>query len=550
MYQCPMCDKQSDQLRGFSIHLVRKHKVSVEEAYVKYKLQGARPLCRCGCGAETSFSTWEVGFNEFVLGHNGRLECLPPEEAEEISRKRREALTGRPGWSKGLTSETSEVIARRSERISEVLQEKFATGKLVAKNKGQTKHTSDSVRKTAEGVKAAYASGKRVAWAKGKTKYTDPKVARMAAKVKMTVSESSLRQRLDALKRLTPEEITSRLEAKAPNLEILSDLREYTCDQDVNLQFKCKSCATTSTRSLASALTNRCFTCDPLGSQAQVEVRDFIKRLLPHEDVQLSVRSVIQANRKLEADVYVPSRKLVVEYDGLYFHSSVHKGKHDHEAKTELFKAEGLTVLHVFEDEWRDKRSLVQSMIRHRLGLTERRIYARQCQIVKLSAAERRHFFEENHIDGDVSASAAWGLTFEEKLIAALSVRIPFHAKYKNDALEVARSATLKDHLCVGGVAKLTKQAELYTRSLGKTALMTYVDLRHGTGESYIKAGFEFSSKTVPRFWWTDFNNRYNRFKFRADKVRGLTEEQVAVENNVHKIWGCSNLLLVKHLDL
>jgi hypothetical protein len=48
-------------------------------------------------------------------------------------------------------------------------------------------------------------------------------------------------------------------------------------------------------------------------------------------------------------------------------------------------------------------------------------------------------------------------------------------------------------------------------------------------------------NSTSNRFWWTDFNSRFNRFKYRADKKREMTEAMVAEEANVFKIWCCAN---------
>ena len=42
---------------------------------------------------------------------------------------------------------------------------------------------------------------------------------------------------------------------------------------------------------------------------------------------------------------------------------------------------------------------------------------------------------------------------------------------------------------------------------------------------------------------WTDFENKYNRFQYKANKKENKTEEQVALEANVIKIFGCSNSL-------
>ena len=69
-----------------------------------------------------------------------------------------------------------------------------------------------------------------------------------------------------------------------------------------------------------------------------------------------------------------------------------------------------------------------------------------------------------------------------------------------------------------------------------------------GDGRGYAACGMVLAGRTPPRFWWTDMNRRYDRFKFRADRSRGLSEAQVADNAGVEKVWGCPNLVYV--LDL
>jgi len=83
-----------------------------------------------------------------------------------------------------------------------------------------------------------------------------------------------------------------------------------------------------------------------------------------------------------------------------------------------------------------------------------------------------------------------------------------------------------------------------------KLGLVSYADLRHGSGESYIKAGFEEHSHTDVRFWWSDKSKRFDRFKFKADRARNMTERNVAAEAGVVKIYGCRNRVLVKPLHV
>jgi hypothetical protein len=96
----------------------------------------------------------------------------------------------------------------------------------------------------------------------------------------------------------------------------------------------------------------------------------------------------------------------------------------------------------------------------------------------------------------------------------------------------------------MGGLARLSRQAKIAARELNFSKLISYVDTRHGSdGSAWSTAGWIKTGETPPSFWWTDNNQRFNRFKFKADKEKNLTEAQVAALAGVTRIYGCKNLI-------
>jgi hypothetical protein len=179
------------------------------------------------------------------------------------------------------------------------------------------------------------------------------------------------------------------------------------------------------------------------------------------------------------------------------------------------------------------------------LGLNKpKTIAARKLKIIDMTTKQRSEFFKANHLDGDVGCKTAFGLQDSEgNILYGLSLRTPFHKK-NMDMIEVARCCPAAGYNVQGGLSKLVKRAIAHTRSLNKKGMLTYVDLRlGGEGKGYQIAGFKMKNKSSPRFWWTDYDNRFNRFKYKADKSRGMTEAQVAEEADVVRIWGCGNVV-------
>jgi hypothetical protein len=548
-FKCPICEFSCGRAKPFEDHLIKEHGFSsTQDAYVKLRLGGVTPKCACkSCDQIPHFKGWNRGFAKYIDGHSGKIySAFGEEKAKEIAEARASKLRGRKGWSKGLTKETSTALSQAAKARSKTLLSMHASGTLRSWSKGLTKETDERVAAQSRALKEQFSLGAISPWSKGLTKETDERVLQMSRSVSMSHRKKELRGRLDAIKRLDPKVIKQRLQAHVEQLELITDLSNYTRDRHVNLDFRCRKCGNIQKKSLIQALSDRCDYCTPIGSKGQRELYEFSLTLDP--TALANDRTIITPQ---ELGVTLPQFNVCLEFNGLYFHSEIFKSKRYHNEKSIEAAEAGWRLIHIWEDEWREKRAIVESIIRHRCGLSKVKTAARKCDIIQLSAQQRKEFFEANHIDGDVRASSAWGLydTSREKVVAAISVRKPMHKKWKG-ALEVARFATITNESIPGAVGRLHKVVEQHAQSAGFGSVMTYVDSRFGSifAAGYEKVGFTLARQTPPRFWWTDGYNRIDRFKVRADKEQNLTEKQVADSLGVVKIWGCQNLLYTKQI--
>ena len=86
-------------------------------------------------------------------------------------------------------------------------------------------------------------------------------------------------------------------------------------------------------------------------------------------EVVRNSRSIISP---MEIDIYIPSHNLAIEFNGLYWHSSVHVDKNYHRNKYERCRDAGIRLLMISEDEWNERSDIVISKIRNILGQSER----------------------------------------------------------------------------------------------------------------------------------------------------------------------------------
>ncbi len=568
---CPLCAeslKISRTKRGSKIaeEHAMTHGVTAEKLWMARNAMVDKPKCECGCGQEVAWGGWWTGFSKFVLGHNAKVEG---EAAKQI---RLDALRARydeglEGWSKGLTKDTDERVRVRASRTSEGRKKAFDEGRITVWSTGLTKENDERLAAYSDKLKRKFASGELSSWHLGKSERNDERIKAKNERLRKRFADGELkiwseglcaandeRIRMMAEKRreacaslgfeyptrMSLEEVKQRLSSLKQIEPVDKTFSNYRNWQLRNLMFRCVDCGTTSMESLQTAVTDRCVVCNPSSSAAQREIFRYISEELGCTDAIINDRVLI---KPYELDVTVPSKRFAVEYNGLYFHNARYKSPEYHDRKALLAKNNNYVLLHVFEDEWSSKRDIVKSMIRHRLGMNQKLTGgARACRVVELNSNDRKIFFTNNHLEGDVGAVKAYGLVDKSnRLVAAASLRFPMHRTKYSEHLELARFATANDLSIPGALSRLTSTIVEATKELNYAKLLTYADGRVGHGKAYQSSGWKYVANTEPRFWWTDNHVRYNRFKVRAGG--GETERQKADRLGLTKIYGCRNYI-------
>lgn len=539
---CPICTRISSNPATCARHIKNEHDKDPMDVFIELFLDGKRKLCECGCGEETAWKGWRLGFGKFVFKHNCRLSNLDKEKADLIKERRRATLKKNIDegsvviWSKGKTKETDEALRTGALKRSKTVKEQFASGSRHAWSKGKTKETDGRIRVLSNNLRKGFKEGRYITWSKGKTKETDERVARMARNVSLSVSDPMLQLRLSTLKMLKPNEISRRIELLDCGLTFIGDVTaDYAGINERTLRFICNGCGQRILRSLYT-ISYGCPECNSHESRQQHEIKSFVRSVTGTSPV--TTRSVINP---YEIDIFVEDKSFAIEFNGLWWHTDKMKNERNYHArKTDMCREKGIKLLHVFSDEWKYKRRIIESMIKHRLGACNDSVDARKCNLITLDAGAEKEFFSANHIDGYTRSKKAFGLMHGNVLIAALSLREPHHKSMKQYT-EVARFACALNKNVRGALGKLISAAKKETTK----PLLSYIDQRHGDGLSYVKVGFKKVKETQERFWWTDCIHRYDRFKFKANKKENKPEQVVANEFGVFRIFGCRNSVMV-----
>lgn len=97
-------------------------------------------------------------------------------------------------------------------------------------------------------------------------------------------------------------------------------------------------------------------------SKKEIEVLNFVNSL----NVDCIHRYKLYG---VEADIFIPDSKLAIEFNGLYWHSEIFKGKDYHYDKFNHFLKNGIQLFHLWEDEWRDKQEEMKETIKNLIEL-------------------------------------------------------------------------------------------------------------------------------------------------------------------------------------
>lgn len=245
---------------------------------------------------------------------------------------------------------------------------------------------------------------------------------------------------------------------------------------------------------------NGCKYCNCRISLGQIMVYNFVSEIYNNVILEDNV-----SYKSLQLDILVPDKNLVIEYNGVYWHS-INSGRplnHLHK-KVKDCQEHNLRVLNIYEDEWINSRPQMEQIIKNALGLITEKVFARKCTIWSITTDSEywnshiKSFFNKYHHQGlnYKPNGIAYCLIYNKEIVAcAYFGNTRYHSQ---NNCELIRYATKADIKVVGGLSKLVKN---FMRCNPSVKMITsYCDIRFFTGEGYIKAGFKFIRQTSRGF--------------------------------------------------
>jgi hypothetical protein len=308
------------------------------------------------------------------------------------------------------------------------------------------------------------------------------------------------------------------LNAKSKSVVICPIHGEFeTClDYHIRCKVGCPRCST-ATRS----------------SVNESEIGDYVSSL--GVEVKRTGRSLIPP---MELDLYIPSSRLAVEYNGNFFHSynpecryciknggidqqkSHRKYKQRHADKFSACLSAGVTLYQIKENDWSDevKREIWKSRISSRLGLHSEKIHARKTKFSQIDRGVAVEFLNMNHLQGGSASRYYFGLTYNGSLVGVIS-----YSLHQGNLINLTRMAFRRWTTVVGGARKLFENSIKAMRE--GLDIVTFSDNMYSDGSIYKTLGFERDADLNPSYEWIYKQKTYN--KRRCRKSNGSIEKLI-----------------------
>jgi len=272
-----------------------------------------------------------------------------------------------------------------------------------------------------------------------------------------------------------------------------------------------------------------CTKCRPLYlsniSNGEQEIYEYIKEIY-NGDILQSDRTLLE---KREIDIYLPDIKLGIEFNGLYRHCDLSKDDKYHYDKTnECFK-NGVKLIHIWEDQWKDDIHIIKSKLLNIINKTDDFINIDIYIIKEISDYNTyQTFLDENNLDDYVKPSLILGLYYQNELVS-----IALFDEYIKDSYELIC-------FCDSYSKKIDNSLELlfdyFCKNYSFNTINTYLNRGWDNPNRYIKIGFKYIKLTEPKFWYIDINSN--------DKIRKTIKDKTLI-SNFNKIYDAGKIKFI-----
>lgn len=305
---------------------------------------------------------------------------------------------------------------------------------------------------------------------------------------------------------------------------------------------------------IKSGKANNRFVIKSKTSKGENDIKDFL--IKNGIDVKQSLRKPLNG---VEIDIFSHKHRIGIEYNGNLYHTENYgrKNSNYHLNKTKIATNNNIKLIHIFEDEWENKRKIVENKLLHIFHInTGIKLHGRRCIVIEINVDIKRKFLKEYHIQGDDKSNIFIGAYYDQELIAVMTFNnnrnLNKERHHNNNTFELTRYATNSKYI-INGIA--SKMLKFFITQYSPTKIISFAD-RNWTPNSnnnlYTKLGFTLTKILKPDYQYYNKrlhrSNRLHKFGFGKNAIRkrfpnvynkNKTEWEMMQELNYDRIWNC-----------
>lgn len=367
--------------------------------------------------------------------------------------------------------------------------------------------------------------------------------------------EKTIKERYNGIDpRSTPEVIKRRVESYSLNyINKIKDKFEnvtyinhnYLDDKhnDILLHFYCKLCDNNFNiliglmrrRYLAGVhICTKCLN-KTSTSVGEKELLEYIKSIYDSEIVINSTNIV----KPRHIDIYLPKANLAFEFNGTYWHNELFKPDNYHLTKSDICLDKNIKLIHIWEDDWINKKEIVKSKIYGLLSKGEI-IDSNKCDAKIIDNELAISFLNDNHLNCNKKFTYNIGLYYKEELVSVMT----FLYNKKNDFYELNSLCNKKFININGGSVKMF---DFFISNVNPEKIISCFDRSWGYTKLYMKLGFVFETFTEPEYYYVINNERRNKNEYAKHKLSKMgydpnkTEHEIMLELKKYRIYDSGN---------
>lgn len=501
--KCPYCDFYAKNYNGLCKHVFKSglhNEITKEQLLTDFKYNGIRPTCKCGCGGYTTI-LYENGahFSDYIQGHwnsvvNNWGHNVKAKENSAKTRRKQFASGEREQWNKGKKWNDTYSVEEQ-ERLRNNLIEKM-TERLQNSNFNISSKLEDDF--VDNFIKPYTKDYKRQYYIPEIKQFCDIFLPGKNIVIEINGSYWHCDRRIyhSPINKIQKDKI-KRDEIKYKYLRDNGILLIIIWENDIKNNI--------------------------------LKVKNLMEKIFSVENIwKQEVFNFLSQNNLI--------KKLKVSLLDLTFDNEIND--------LDLSNTCGIKI---FEDEWLNKRCIVESRLLNAGLLIKEKIYARKCIIKSITYNVSSNFLENNHLQGKITGSFYYGLFYNEELVSVMvfgKTRKNLGNKIKDGDYELLRFCSKIGVNVVGAAGKLFNH---FIKNNNPNKIISYCDKRWGDGGFYEKIGMKYSHNTQRNYFYVNEieRKRENRFKYRKDVLVKMgfssnkSEKEIMIERGIYRIYDC-----------